>query len=271
MTELAETRNDGGYVVGVGGDEARFQRVGARLTSLILGGHELILPDDGAGEVWWGGFPMVPFLMVPWTGLLQQPAFHSDNRDSHVPTDCPPRAMHGLLRDVEFATGEEGMSAGLPASGPFGGAIAVRAWISEHTLHHSITVRAADAAMPVTLGWHPWFRRNLAYGGAVEITIPDGAELLEREWDGMPAGAWTRPAPGPYDECFRTESAVRLTWPGAGTLSIDCDGGFLSIYSGNERGIVVEPQNGPSDQLVHRSSPGASLTLNSRFRWEAQG
>lgn len=245
------------------GDRARLDPTGARLTSLVHGGHELTVPDDGTGDVWWGGF-----LMLPWAGLLRGAHFRFDGRDYEVPVDWPPHALPGLARKAQFTNDGSALTAELPQSWPFGGTARASAQLSDGKLQHLISVTAADQPMPVTLGWHPWFRRQLSAGRPVEIHLPDDAEMLERDPDGVPTGQWVQPKSPPYDDCFRTDGVVTLVWPGAGALSIGSDGGFVSVFSGNDRGVVVEPQNGPSESLAHDLAPGKSLTLTTELRWE---
>jgi galactose mutarotase-like enzyme len=147
--------------------------------------------------------------------------------------------------------------------------------VHDDRLHQVIEVHAEVEPMPVAVGWHPWFRRHLGMGGAVEIDLAAGA-MAEREGEGIPSGRWLRPPPpGPWDDCF-TELARPpvVRWPGALELEIESTCEHVVVFDQLDRGVCVEPQTDPPDVLNGAPrvvEPGAPLVATTTWRWRTPG
>ena len=135
----------------------------------------------------------------------------------------------------------------------------------------------ADEAMPVTLGWHPWFVRRLVEpGGAasapVELGLEPGA-MYERGPDGLPTGRTIPPGPPPWDDCFLGMRAdPTLTWPDVLSLTVTSSLDHWVVYTERPGEVCVEPQSGPPDAVniggATVMEPGDSLTAWMTWRWQ---
>ena len=72
-----------------------------------------------------------------------------------------------------------------PAGWPFGGLVRQEIAVSAVAIELTAEVVAGDQAMPVSLGWHPWFTRSSR--GDSSLRVP-AAETLETEPDLIPTG-----------------------------------------------------------------------------------
>jgi aldose 1-epimerase len=125
----------------------------------------------------------------------------------------------------------------------------------------TLTVRA-QARMPVTIGWHPWF-----HGGRVRARP---VEQYRRDSDGVPDGTRVPPTLGPWDDCFLLEEPPAVEISGR-TISLSSDCSHWVIYDQRPDAVCVEPQSGPPDApnlgLATILEAGASLTRWFRIGW----
>ena len=226
---------------------------GGRLASLVVDGLSLLVPHSAElSAIEWGSYAM-----VPWAGRIRDARFAFDGRAVSLPANDGPHALHGTCFDAIWTMrGRSESSARLeiaiPGPWPFGG----RAWqqieLREDGIALELGVTAPDdRAMPVVLGWHPWFRRHLERGGELELDVDlSAARLYVRDAHGLPTGELTPPPDGPWDDCFTGTGAVALRWPGALALRLEHDCANLVLYTEPEHACCVEPQTGPPDQVT---------------------
>lgn len=142
---------------------------GGRICSWSIDGRELLVgpptPDDRS--IRWGCF-----LMAPWAGRLADGRLRTeDGRILQVPRTHGRHAIHGLLWarswTVAEATRERAvLTCDLPPDAwPPGGAVRHEIRLAGDRLDLVATVTAGSGAMPVALGWHPWFRRDAGGSG----------------------------------------------------------------------------------------------------------
>jgi galactose mutarotase-like enzyme len=237
---------------------------GARLERLVLGGRSLLVPENGAGELWWGAF-----VMAPWTSTLRNATFEFGGRRLHVPADHPPNAEHGTVRKAVWERREGNVLATPIAGGwPLGGEVALSPVLIPGRLDLTLTVRAQDHAMPAAVGWHPWFVRVLD-GDEVDLRIPDGALVQDRDDAGRPTGRWAAAPPGPWNDCLRSAGPAELVWPRVGTLEVSWSGDFVTVFSSHPQGVCVEPVSGPAEVMDRILRPGEELSLTISLRWKA--
>ena len=263
---------------------------GARLASLVVGGHELLVgADDGLpGPTGWGCFPM-----VPWAGRIREgrfPVGSGGNRhDVRLPTNLAPHAIHGTTFDRPWTrTGPGRASCDLGPTWPWPGRVDQTVALTERSLTLTLEVTAGapssagapvDAseqrAMPVSLGWHPWFRRSV---GGVDVRLDLPAEAMwRRDAAGIPDGELVPPPPGPWDDCFTALiGPVQLDWPGVLTLWVESDCEHVVVYDEQPHAVCVEPQTAPPD--AHNSgedlvwlAPGDSLLATCSWTWRLAG
>ncbi|HEY1119598.1 MAG TPA: hypothetical protein VGE43_17930, partial [Acidimicrobiales bacterium] len=94
-------------------------RNGGRLSSLVIGGHELLIDAMGREDdpTSWGCFPLAPF-----AGRIRHGRFSFEGRAVQMPTNLPPHAIHGTthLRPWE-ATGPGALRCELGPDWPWAG------------------------------------------------------------------------------------------------------------------------------------------------------
>ena len=123
-------------------------------------------------------------------------------------------------------------------------------WILEPDhLTTTITVASLEGSFPVTVGWHPWFRRQVS--GAMARVTMDAGDMLVRDEEGLPAGAVSVIPEGPFDDAFLVPSRrARIEWPGIVALDIESDAPWFVLYDERDDCVCLEPQSGPPDGLV---------------------
>ncbi len=246
---------------------------GGRLSSLVVDGHELLLgPADGfPGPTGWGCFPM-----APWAGRIRHGAFRFRGQDVHLPLGLPPHAIHGTTHVQAWeATGPGRLRCDLGPDWPWPGTAFQEIELTPRSITLAMRVETTGAAMPVSLGWHPWFRRHLA-GVAVELVVP-AERMWQRDAEGIPDGSLVMAPPGPWDDCFTALiGPVELRWPGVLDLYVESDCDHVVVYDEQPNAVCVEPQSAPPD--AHRSgedlatvTPGAPLEHRTTWIWERTG
>ena len=173
---------------------------GARLASLVVDGHELLV-TEGDGPIWWGCYPMVAVrradprrtLPVP-RPAVRRPAVAAAERH---PRDRPGPAVGRSPLDPTRAWSSRPISdrTGRSAAG----------WSSRSSLVPGGMEAAlrleADEPMPAVLGWHPWFRRSVGGAqcqagvrGTFDVPPRTGrpADRIDRSADAGPVGRRVR-------------------------------------------------------------------------------
>ena len=138
-------------------------------------------------------------------------------------------------------------------------------------LQLTLEVHATESPVPASLGWHPWFRRQLARGDAARLDF-EAASIFVLDESELPTGELRAPGPGPYDDCFT--GVVRdpvLRWPGALEVTLSSDLDHWVVYDALPHAICVEPSSGPPDALniaPRIVAPGEPLIGRFRLAWD---
>lgn len=255
---------------------------GGRFTSLVVDGQELLV-TEGYGPMRWGCYPMAPF-----AGRIRDGRFTFRGARHALPHNLPPHAIHGTVFERAWdVTGAGELTIDLGETWPFAGRVTQRVQLREDGLDATLTI-LADEPMPVSLGWHPWFRRHLS--GTVDRPAPlsppvelafDAAVMLERGADGLPTGQRSAPGPHPWDDCFTgLRSAPRVSWPGILELELTSSADYWVVYDEPVEGICVEPQTAPPDivnlavaagQEPPIAAQGRPATVAMSWRWRTLG
>lgn len=231
---------------------------GARLTSLVVHGHELLVqPAPGSRAQ-----PRDPLLsgcyvMAPFAGRTRGGRFGWGGHLHELEINHAGHAMHGTVFDrrwfLELAdVGYLRLRCDLQPGWPFPGWAVHEVALTATRLELRLEVHTAGATFPATAGWHPWFRRRLEVGGRLEVGL-DAKRWFPRGVDGLPLGIVTSPPlRGPWDDCFTALTwPVRLSWPGALALMMTSTCNHVVVYDHPHHAICVEPQTGPPDALNH--------------------
>ena len=247
---------------------------GGRIASLVIGGHELLI-TEGHGPIWWGCYPMAPF-----AGRIRAGRFRFRGRTYELPLTMPPNAIHGTVLErpwqVDVASEDRvDLSSDLGRDWPFRGRITHAIALVPGGLEATLTVEAAEP-MPVALGWHPWFRREIA-GSAAQLDF-EAHWMYQRDAAGLPTGATVPPTARPWDDAF-TDIVIppRLTWPGVARLDLRSTAAFWVVFDERDDAICVEPQTAPPDAFnlaaaigvdPPMATPDRPASVATAWRWE---
>ncbi|HEY4333125.1 MAG TPA: hypothetical protein VGM78_11170 [Ilumatobacteraceae bacterium] len=237
---------------------------GARVASLRIGDRELLGGRaESSDPMRWGSYPM-----VPWAGRVRAGRFTFDGVEHELPLDMPPHAIHGTGYISAWSVGNvtdqsAAMALQLAAPWPFGGRVEQTFSLEADALTCRLTVTAADRAMPVQVGWHPWFLKPTS----AHLRF---AHMYQRDAAGIPTGDLVTPPDAPWDDCFvEPLGPLILEYDDLRvTVSSDCD--HWVVYDMPDHATCVEPQSGPPDAFnlcPNRLHPGESLTRWMRIEW----
>lgn len=244
-------------------------QAGGRIAQIRCDGVQQLVghgEHDSVEAIAWGSYPM-----APWCGRIRDGRFAFDGQPRQLPPNLGGHAIHGLgylmpWRVVAQAADRVELELALPedARWPFGGTVRQRIEVQPRALLMSLSVTAGAQAMPVTLGWHPWFRKPERLEFQPESMYP-------RDAGGIPVLPPVTPAPGPWDDCFVNRAPVVLHRQGRRLrLSSDCD--HWVVYDMPAFATCVEPQTGPADAFnlapSLRLAPGGTAQAWFRIDWD---
>lgn len=229
---------------------------GGRIAQLTINDVDLLVGADPAlDEMAWGCYPM-----VPWAGRIRRGRFAFEGITYQLPINMSPHAIHGVGFTSTWTPGattdtSAELTLDLPVDErwPFGGVATQRFDVTPGALHLELSVTAGKVAMPVSFGWHPWFRKP----SAVDFR-PDA--MYRRDSDYIAVDELIDVPPGPWDDCFVNDRVVRATIDGVNLeLSSDCTDWV--VYDEPLHATCIEAQTGPPDAFNIRPrvlQPGES-------------
>jgi aldose 1-epimerase len=251
---------------------------GGRAVSWQVGDLELLGRGDGPvarTAVGWG-----MFVMAPWAGRLRDNTLRYGGGSYPMPVDGSGWALHGTVLGRAWAVDDAQpdrveLSVPLQPPWPWPGTVRATWAVEPGRLEAELVVEAHEAAFPASVGWHPWFRRTLARGGAVQVDVP-GTTMIERGPDHLPTGRVLDPRPpGPYDDAFPLPAGTTtLVWPGALRLECRSDCRYAVLYDEPVGAVCLEPQTAPPDGLNTSPDlvfPGRPLVARAAWSWGAPG
>lgn len=243
---------------------------GGRVAQIRHDGVEwLVGHDDQPAMIAWGCYPMVPF-----AGRIRHGCFGLDGVPYVLPPNLGPHAIHGVGFALPWRVEAHGLrelelSLDLPADARwlFGGHVRQRLEVTAHALRMMLTVTAGEHGMPVTMGWHPWFRKPDRLDFAPERAYP-------RDDEGIACLPLIDPPPPPWDDCFINRRPVALHRAGQCLrLSSNCD--HWVVYDETAHATCVEPQSGPPDAVnlgvAKYLAPGESISAWFALEWLPPG
>lgn len=257
---------------------------GGRLASLVVGGRQRLItrpdPDAPLPSISWGSFPM-----IPWVGRMADGHLAWRGTSFDLPRNLGGHAIHGLTFEQPWRlAASDDRSVELvcdlgPGGWPFPGEARQMIALEADAITFTIDVRA-EAAMPVAVGWHPWFRREP--GEPVSVTVP-ADEVLETSEDLIPSGR-TIPVDGPTDLREPSDLGTRwldhayvgvdgpcvVRWPDL-RLTIEAAPLGSILVHATPRAFCVEPQTSWPDaiRLAASGRPTGLVQLEARETLEA--
>lgn len=259
------------------------EECGGRLASFVAGGVERLVDrtDDPFG---WGVFPM-----IPWAGRVA--GAHIADPPVDLVANHGEHAIHGVTYDRAWRVDRSAGNAvellcPLPSDRwALGGLAAQRVTLTQGCLGLEIQVQAGAEAMPVAVGWHPWFRRPDK--GDITVLV-DSADVLETTKDLIPTGEVTkvgrttdlrggtklgrRRLDHAYVDVARP---AEVHWPDLRlTIELPHAASTVVVHT-PERGVCVEPQTAwpdpfarPDRSGVARLGPHEVFSAHTRWTWE---
>ena len=216
---------------------------GARLASVQWRDMQFAVPFRGQ-DLSWGWFSMVPFAGRIKDGIIKD----SKGNNYQLPNNFdPPHALIGYGAQSSW----EDIGGGrqfLELPSPFNGATVTQSYeILDNAIRWSLEYEANGCDLPVTLGFHPWFTREIGKGDSAELLFAAN-KMFKRGDDYLPTGEIITPTPPPWDDTFMEIKGVpEIIWPGAARLTIECDTSYWMVYNQDEDGICIEPVTAPPD------------------------
>ncbi len=257
---------------------------GGRLSSLSVEGHELLVGSEdgpvagpsGPEPIAWGLYPM-----APWAGRIAHGRFSAGGAEHRLPLTLPPHAIHGtayISAHWRVAAGPAPDAVDLVVDlghpWPWPARLDQRVRLASDHLRLELTLtnraQAGTAPMPASLGWHPWFRRQVG-GVRAELRF-EPAAMFELDGEGIPTGRLVPPPPGPWDDCFtRVAGPPTIVWPGVLHVELVSSCPCWVIYDRPAHALCVEPQTDAPDAANRRPrcelAPGEALTAWFEIRW----
>jgi aldose 1-epimerase len=244
--------------------------VGTRLTQVCWRDHEFLVADGPAP------FGEHSFVMAPWAGRVRDAAARWDGRTLALPVGDAPHALHGLVHDRRWhlvAATSTTVTAETEVTGEEWFAplhLQQRVEVRDGALLLHLVVVARHERAPATVGWHPWFRR-VVDGVAAEVAIPGGA-VLRRDAAGIATDERIAVPDGPLDDALvDLAGPVVVRYPGVVEVAVSSDAPVTVVYTGHRRGVCVEPQSGPPDEVNRPTTrvvrPGRPLELRAELRF----
>jgi aldose 1-epimerase len=229
-------------------DDAEFQVAidldnGGRISSIKWRELEFTVPFRG-NVLTHGWYPM-----APWAGRIRDGLITSGSGVAHqLPTNIdPPHAIHGF----GFVSSWQDIGPGrslLHLPKPYLGAtVEQRIEVLDDAIRWSLEYDDNGCDIPVWMGLHPWFARDLGVGGSAEIVFSAG-KMLKRGSDAMPTGELITPPAPPWDDAFTEIKGVpAVVWEGVARIDIESDAPWWVVYTEDSDGVCIEPQTAPPD------------------------
>jgi len=238
---------------------------GGRVAQIAYAGNEWLVGHDGhAAMIAWGSYPM-----LPWAGRIRRGRFAFEGRRYELPLNLGDHAIHGVGFALPWRIDAQSaqsvaLSLQLPEDTrwPFGGSATQRIEVHERALRMDLAVTAGAQAMPIAIGWHPWFRKpdRIEFGPRAQYP---------RDGEGIAVRPLVQPTAGPWDDCFLNDGPVVLQRADQ-RLRLTSDCSRWVIYDELAHATCVEPQTGPPDAFnlePVRIVPGEVMRARFLLEW----
>lgn len=234
---------------------------GGRIAQIEADGVDLLvgrdtLPDT-ADPLAWGAYPM-----VPWAGRIRHGRFEFGDRHYELPINLGEHAIHGVgfvspwtITRHDSAVAELSLAMPSDHRWPFGGVAGQTITVTDRTVRLELSATATTDAFPVSLGWHPWYRKPTSLDFR-----PTAMYRRDDEW--MAVDELIGVPPSPWDDCFVNDEPITVEIGGrALRLTSDCTDWV--VYDMPEHATCIEPQTAPPDAFnlrPHVLQPSETLS-----------
>lgn len=250
---------------------------GGRLASLNIDGCEVLgagIVGGGAPESWFSGcFPMAPFAgrltgdRVVWgEGAVTLPRPAPQVEAAHGVVDAAAWTVREATPERVFLRTE------LVAPWPFGGWAEQRISLRDDAIELVLRCGNDEREMPVSLGYHPWFRREVG-GAAAELRFAPEARFAEIGpglFAQPGAGADAGPGDGARDHSYLHAGDPVIAW-GDLELTLRSSHEVWHVFDGQRPAFCVEPLTAAPDGLQPERTwvvgPGVVAELRFELSW----
>ena len=248
----------------IGNDRVRVEVApdeGGRVAQITVDDVALLIGHAEAHEptpLAWGSYPM-----VPWAGRIRNGRFTFDGEEYALPVNFGAHAIHGVGFGMPWAMTTHApdlveLELAMPSDArwPFGGIARQRIGVDDTAVRCELSAHAGERAMPVSLGWHPWFRKPARFDFRPRA-------MYRRDDEHIAVNELVPVPDGPWDDCFVNEEPVDLTIAGV-DLRLESDCRDWVVYDMPAHATCVEPQSAPPDAFNLRPvriEPGERLTV----------
>lgn len=186
--------------------------------------------------------------MVPFAGRVRHGVLDFGGTRTQLPHGLGTHAIHGFGYTSHWTqTGENEISFDFSDPWPYRGTAIQIFNVDEDTIQITMRVNAQDR-QPVSLGWHPWFRRDIGTGTPLDLHF-HADTMYERDPEGLPTGRTVPTSAGPWDDCFTDiRSGPDLRW-GDLRVRLESSADHWVIYDEPDHTVCVEPQTGPPNEV----------------------
>jgi aldose 1-epimerase len=231
-------------------DDAEFQVAidldgGGRITSIQWRDMEFTVPFRGS-VLTNGWYPM-----APWAGRIKDGLIKSASGVEHqLPTNIdPPHAIHGFGFTSSWQEIGPGRSL-LHLPKPYMGATVEQTIeVLDDAIRWSLEYDDNGCDIPVWMGLHPWFARDLGRGASAGIEFA-AEKMLLRDLSGLPTGELVTPPAPPWDDAFtQLRGTPAVIWEDVARIDIESDAPWWVVYTEDSDGVCIEPQTAPPDAV----------------------
>lgn len=249
---------------------------GARLTSLRVGVWELMgaaAPTAGEPAGFFSGcFPLAPYAGMITGSILRDP----DGTTRRLAQNTAHGSAHGVVWDVPWRIVHRSASTArletvIDDRWPYRGVVALEVALRPHSLALELSL-TADEAMPVSLGFHPWFPRRIGAGDA-EISV-EATRMRVLDEAGMASGETTPVDERPWDAVL-TDVAGHpvIRWPEL-EVQLRAPTSTWVVFERLPEAFCVEPITAPAGDVAAgrpRVEAHSSVSLPFELHWRSPG
>lgn len=246
------------------------EQEGGRLEQCYIDGLK-ILVDNKESPLSWGSYPM-----APWVGRLKNGQLDFNNKRYNFPINMPPHAIHGTCFNKVWNIEQDlenrlEMSVELAPHWPFPGKAYQLIELQQDRLIFELSVYSYHDVFPASIGWHPWFRKQLEQGESLQLDF-QASQKYQCDEEQIPTGHLEALTQKPWDDCFvGLMSEPTLYWPEALILTISSDCDHWVVYDFPEHATCVEPQTAPANSINTQQAflitPEKPLKKQMTWKW----
>lgn len=246
---------------------------GGRIAQIQIDGMDLLVKQEQytSNPLAWGSYPM-----VPWVGRLRDGKFIYQHKTYSFPLNMPPHAIHGTCFDKawqldDLSDSQIVLSTSLGNTWPFAGYSKQIISLNENSLKLELSVHTEKENFPASLGWHPWFMKQLSRGESAQLNFTANKKYACDETQ-IPTDLFVEQGQSPWDDCFiEVQGTPAITWPYALKLDIESNCDHWVVYDMPEHALCVEPQTAAANALNNSAfivTPEKPLCAETTLRWQ---